>query len=267
MSEKNEKFKPPARRLPASGRVLGGTSKAASVPPPPAELTREQVEAEQAPGPAVVETETQPAEAVAPREEQAPAQAEPSPAMPHASATPPPQQAREVGNAALASNEQSVQVHAESPPAVQATPAVTPQPTLEVTQSAPPSEPAPPAGPAQGAEVAVRQVVVPSGNGTAFPVRAGAPSPQYKQHVGSDAAPNDGTPWTQGSGRPQDIPEAAVVLNQRIITRESLDASVPSALKLKKRIKRFALDNELDHLPISDIVSVALDEWLTTRGF
>ncbi|MCZ4611986.1 hypothetical protein O3S80_51245, partial [Streptomyces sp. Lzd4kr] len=39
------------------------------------------------------------------------------------------------------------------------------------------------------------------------------------------------------------------------------------SLKLKKRIKRFALDNELDHLPIGDIVSVALDEWLTTRGF
>jgi hypothetical protein len=70
-----------------------------------------------------------------------------------------------------------------------------------------------------------------------------------------------------GSGRPKDIPEAAVVLNQRIIARESLDSSVPAALKLKKRIKRFALDNELDHLPIGDIVSVALDEWLTTRGF
>jgi hypothetical protein len=71
----------------------------------------------------------------------------------------------------------------------------------------------------------------------------------------------------QGSGRPKDIPETAVVLNQRIIARESLDSSVPTALKLKKRIKRFALDNELDHLPIGDIVSVALDEWLTARGF
>ncbi len=83
----------------------------------------------------------------------------------------------------------------------------------------------------------------------------------------SETAPNEGTPWTQGSGRPADIPEAAVVLNQRIIARESLDSSVPAALKLKKRIKRFALDNELDHLPVGDIVSVALDEWLTTRGF
>lgn len=71
----------------------------------------------------------------------------------------------------------------------------------------------------------------------------------------------------EGSGRSKDIPEAAVVLNQRIIARESLDASVPAALRLKKRIKRFALDNELDHLPMGDIVSVALDEWLAIRGF
>ncbi|GAA3784462.1 hypothetical protein GCM10023083_20630 [Streptomyces phyllanthi] len=35
-----------------------------------------------------------------------------------------------------------------------------------------------------------------------------------------------------------------------IIARESLDSSVPAALKLKKRLKRFALDNALDHLPI-----------------
>ncbi|MBC9730540.1 MULTISPECIES: hypothetical protein [Streptomyces] len=83
----------------------------------------------------------------------------------------------------------------------------------------------------------------------------------------SEAAPSEGTPWAQGPGRPKDIPETAVVLNQRIIARESLDSSVPAALKLKKRIKRFALDNELDHLPMGDIVSVALDEWLTARGF
>jgi hypothetical protein len=66
---------------------------------------------------------------------------------------------------------------------------------------------------------------------------------------------------------PRTFPRTAAVLNQRIITRESLDSSVPAALRLKKRIKRFALDNELDHLPIGDIVAVALDEWLTARGF
>lgn len=82
-----------------------------------------------------------------------------------------------------------------------------------------------------------------------------------------EEAPSEGTPWAHGPGRPKDIPATAVILNQRIITRESLDSSVPAALRLKKRLKRFALDNELDHLPIGDIVSVALDEWLTTRGF
>ncbi|WP_327592661.1 hypothetical protein [Streptomyces chartreusis] len=83
----------------------------------------------------------------------------------------------------------------------------------------------------------------------------------------SEAAPSDGTSRAPGPGRPKDIPETAVILNQRIIPRESLDSSVPTALKLKRRIKRFALDNELDHLPMGDIVAVALDEWLTTRGF
>ncbi|MET9843855.1 hypothetical protein ACFZC6_05190 [Streptomyces ossamyceticus] len=67
--------------------------------------------------------------------------------------------------------------------------------------------------------------------------------------------------------RPSEDSEVAIVLNQRIITRESLDSSVPTALKLKRRIKRFALDNERDHLPLGDIVAVEMDEWLTTRGF
>ncbi|MGX1471463.1 UNVERIFIED_CONTAM: hypothetical protein RKD50_000271 [Streptomyces canus] len=50
-------------------------------------------------------------------------------------------------------------------------------------------------------------------------------------------------------------------------SRASLDSSVPAALRLKKWIKRFASDNELDHLPIGDIVAVSLDERLTARGF
>ncbi|MFI6937611.1 hypothetical protein [Streptomyces sp. NPDC050287] len=101
--------------------------------------------------------------------------------------------------------------------------------------------------------MAVPQAVLPPASSTAFPVSSGAPGPQYEQHVSSHAAPTNGTSWEQGPGRPKDIPEAAVVLNQRIIARESLDASVAAALKLKKRIKRFALDNELDHLPMGDI--------------
>ncbi|MFF2515955.1 hypothetical protein [Streptomyces sp. NPDC058086] len=38
------------------------------------------------------------------------------------------------------------------------------------------------------------------------------------------------------------------------------------ALKLKKRFKRFVLDAGFDHLPVADVVSVALDEWLAVRG-
>jgi hypothetical protein len=98
-------------------------------------------------------------------------------------------------------------------------------------------------------------------------VRTDAPRSHQEQNTRSEAAPSEGTPWAQGPGRPKDIPETAAVLNQRIIARESLDSSVPAELTLKRRLKRFALDNELDHLPIGDIVSVALDEWLTARAF
>ncbi|MEV5439569.1 hypothetical protein AB0K80_26685 [Streptomyces sp. NPDC052682] len=98
-------------------------------------------------------------------------------------------------------------------------------------------------------------------------MRAGAAAPPYEREAPPEATSDEGAPWTQGAGRPKDIPEAAAVLNQRHIARESLDASVPAALKLKKRIKRFALDNDLDHLPIGDIVCVAVDEWLSRRGF
>ncbi|MFJ1609213.1 hypothetical protein ACIOHS_38590 [Streptomyces sp. NPDC088253] len=123
------------------------------------------------------------------------------------------------------------------------------------------------AGLSPTAEVAVRPVASAVPGGTAFPVRTDAPGTHQEHNSRSEAAPSEGTPWAQGPGRPKDIPETAVVLNQRIITRESLDSSVPAALKLKRRIKRFALDNELDHLPTGDIVAVALDEWLTARGF
>ncbi|MFD5264883.1 hypothetical protein [Streptomyces sp. NPDC058335] len=98
-------------------------------------------------------------------------------------------------------------------------------------------------------------------------MRSDVPGSHHEQNTRSEAAHREGTPWAQGPGRPKDIPETAAVLNQRIITRESLDSSVPTELRLKRRLKRFALDNELDHLPIGDIVSVALDEWLTARGF
>jgi hypothetical protein len=98
-------------------------------------------------------------------------------------------------------------------------------------------------------------------------MRAGATAPLYENEAPPQSASNESAPWTQGAGRPKDLPETAAVLNQRHIRRESLDASVPAVLRLKKRIKRFALDNDLDHLPIGDIVCVAVDEWLSRRGF
>jgi len=117
------------------------------------------------------------------------------------------------------------------------------------------------------AEVAIRPAVPPMAGGMTFPVRTENPGYHQEQDAQSQEAPSEGTPYAHGPGHPAGVPEAAVVLNQRIIARERLDSSVPAALKLKKRIKRCALDNELDHLPIGDIVSVALDEWLTARGF
>lgn len=122
--------------------------------------------------------------------------------------------------------------------------------------------------PGVAAEIAVR-ATAPVVAGTAFPVEAKEPTREHSHGARAQEALSEGVPWTQGPGRPHGIPDVAVVLNQRIITRESLDSSVPAALKLKlkKRIKRFALDNELDHLPLGDIVAVAMDEWLSTRGF
>ncbi|MEV0555212.1 hypothetical protein AB0I27_17365 [Streptomyces sp. NPDC050597] len=291
MSEKNERPKPPTRRT--GGRALGGAKKTTPPPPPPAaELTPEQFVAEQAAAhgedrPAADGSEAQHA-STAPVETAA--QGDPTGILPEASqphvsptfddapssqvqalATQPARQA--AGDATVqpvlsghssqrqeqfvagaaehaASTVQSTQLIGQVPPRAglsQATP---------TTAGVPPT-----------AEVAVRPAVSPIPGGTAFPVRTDAPGSHQEQNTRSEAALSEGTPWAQGPGRPKDIPETAAVLNQRIIARESLDSSVPAELRLKRRLKRFALDNELDHLPIGDIVSVALDEWLTARGF
>ncbi|MCX5601208.1 hypothetical protein OOK29_23975 [Streptomyces phaeochromogenes] len=292
MSEKNEKLKPPAR---PKGRVLGGAAKKAAAPPPPpaAELTPEQFAAEQTAEqstghrPAVGESQDQSAPAPTVGDGWAEDRTETAPAVPQASAEaasqpsvqvmesgPVPEQvSSEPPEVAEAARLESTVGPARSEARAQAT---TPdagtaaQPTQQaehVAQSGPPHSlpEAPSVG--QAAEVAVRATGLPAAGGAAFPVRAEVPGSRQEQEVRSEATPREGTPWAQGLGRPADIPDAAVILNQRIIARESLDSSVPAALKLKKRIKRFALDNELDHLPLGDIVSVALDEWLTTRGF
>ncbi|MEU1185416.1 hypothetical protein ABZ464_48975 [Streptomyces sp. NPDC005820] len=287
MTEKNDRPKPPARRT--GGRTLGGARKATPPPPPPAaELTPEQYAAEQAatPGegrPAAREPQVQPAPSTVPNPErstQGRAEAIPEVAQPSATPTaeapsgpvPEPAASQPV-RPAIAATEAGTEspgqpMEWEVPPvlpaAETAAPAIRPtQPAAAVVQHGTSAAP----GAARGAEVALRPADSPAAGGNGFPVRSDVPWAHQEQDAQSQAAPSEGTPWAQGSGRPKDIPETAVVLNQRIITRESLDSSVPAALKLKKRLKRFALDNELDHLPIGDIVSVALDEWLTTRGF
>ncbi|MFE5085061.1 hypothetical protein [Streptomyces mirabilis] len=282
----SDRMKPPARR---SGRTLNGAKKVAPPPPPPtAELTPEQYAAEQ------VTTQGQGrAAASAPHVQPAPSgvpvpegsvqgRTEAMPEVAQTSAQPtagapsgpvPEPAASQPVRPAVAANEigtesagQPVerQVSPGIPAAGSAALAVQPtQPAEPVVQHGPSAAP----GAASGAAVALRPEAPPTAGGNGFPVRTHVSRAHQEQDAQLQAAASEGTPWAQGSGRPKDIPEAAVVLNQRIIARESLDSSVPAALKLKKRIKRFALDNELDHLPIGDIVSVALDEWLTTRGF
>ncbi|MFF7642872.1 hypothetical protein [Streptomyces canus] len=265
MTDKNEKLKPPARRT--TGRTLGGAKKTTPPPPPPAaELTAEQFAAErdaaEPQASAGAETETQPSAATAPHEKRIPDRVETSTPSPEHIA-PPLEQGENAATSSPGSGLETRQVHAAPMSPVGVAPTV--------TEQAPPSTPTPhtavPVTAAVAAEVAVRQAVAPATSSTTFPLGAGAPLPQQEQQFDSGSAPSDGPPWTQGPGRPHDIPETAVVLNQRIIARESLDASVPAALRLKRRIKRFALDNELDHLPIGDILCVALDDWLTARGF
>ncbi|GAB1329974.1 hypothetical protein [Streptomyces sp. YIM B13502] len=252
MTENNDKLKPPARRSRPKGHVLGGAKKTAAAPPPPAELTREHLDAEQA-HPAAGTDLAPPSTADSSLSPRPTADRVESPATTHeASATQAPEQVR------IAAQADGVAGHTSGAPPV-------PSPA-EATSEAQPVPGALPASAHGSSEVAVREAAS-AAQGTSFPMRAGAAAPEHESEAASGSASNDGAPWTQGAGRPKDIPEAAAVLNQRHITRESLDASVPAALKLKKRIKRFALDNDLDHLPIGDIVCVAVDEWLSRRGF
>ncbi|MFJ8540073.1 hypothetical protein [Streptomyces sp. NPDC093591] len=290
MTDKNERIKPPARR---TGRTLGGGTKKATTPPPPpaAELTPEQYAAEQAAAqgegrPTAGEAQVQHAPSAVPVEGSAQGRTETVPEVVQASAQPtaeapsgtmPEPAASQPVRPAVVAPEAGTSA-GEEPPERQVPPvAPAPEPGAPAVQPTQPAEPVAQHGPSRvtsaaagaalAAEVAVRPAVPPVAGGTAFPVRSESPGAHQEQDTRSQEAPSEGTPYAHGPGRPKHVPETAVVLNQRIIARESLDSSVPAALKLKKRIKRFALDNELDHLPIGDIVSVALDDWLTARGF
>ncbi|MFJ3421484.1 hypothetical protein ACIPN8_34630 [Streptomyces sp. NPDC086082] len=279
-----ERMKPPARRM--GGRTLGGARETPPPPPPPAaELTPEQFAAEEAAAqgegqPATSEAQVQPVPSAIPFEASARGRTEAMPEVAQTSAQPTAEAPTGSGPESAASQPVRPDVVPSEAgnggePTERQVPHVVPayEPAAPAMRSAQPSEPAARhdlphitsavADRAPAAEVAVRPATSPVTGGTAFP----GPGSRQEQYVRPGAAHSEGTPRAHGPGRPKDIPETAVILNQRIITRESLDSSVPAALKLKKRLKRFALDNELDHLPIGDVVSVALDEWLTTRGF
>ncbi|MYX29716.1 hypothetical protein GTY75_24270 [Streptomyces sp. SID8381] len=252
MTEKNDKLKPPARRPRPKGHVDGGAKKAAAVPPPPAELTREHLVAEQS-HPADADL-TPPSMEDSGRSSQSAADPVDSPTTTH--------------EASARQESGQVRSTSEADPEPTSTSLPVPSPAEEPsTQTFTPPVSAPPLSPAHGSSEVALRGTAPAEQGTSFPTRAGAAAPPYQGEASAESASNEGAPWTKGTGRPTDIPEAAAVLNQHHITRESLDASVPSALRLKKRIKRFALDNDLDHLPIGDIVCVAMDEWLSRRGF
>ncbi|MEW1677836.1 hypothetical protein AB0O47_32060 [Streptomyces noursei] len=125
--------------------------------------------------------------------------------------------------------------------------------------SAPSPEPAKQVGSSGSQELVAQE----QGN---FPV-APRTSPVSGAGTPSYTLSGDGTPWSPGPGRAANLPTPAQVLNRRSVARESLDASVAAELKLKKRLKRFALDNDLENLPLGDVVSVAIDDWLTARGY
>lgn len=250
-----KQMKPPPRRR-SSGRVLGAGKTAASSAPPSAELTREQLAAEQAAytetaGDAADPDGTQPA-------------SEPQQSQEPSNSQPPRERAAEVAPTETETD--------PSPPHKAPAPAVASAPQVEapVDEAEPSPEQLPatqtsaPVDPSPSAEVAVRSAQFTGETGGPFPSASGQSG---SQHEPADSPHAGSEPWAQGPGRPKDMPSAAAVLNQRTITRESLDASVASALRLKRRLKRFALDNELDHLPLGDIVTVALDDWLTERGY
>jgi hypothetical protein len=85
--------------------------------------------------------------------------------------------------------------------------------------------------------------------------------------VREDPLTGSNEPFEPGPGRPVDIPPTIEILQRRSITRSPLNASVPADLRLSKRLKRFALDRDLEHLPMGDVVGVALDEWLSSHGY
>ncbi|MFD7480827.1 hypothetical protein ACFV8Z_54595, partial [Streptomyces sp. NPDC059837] len=267
MSEKNERPKPPVRRT--GGRTLGAAKKAAPPPPPPAaELTPEQYAAEQATTPVTDQASAnalQADSAVASAPVGAYAATDVAVADTAPIAAPTAAADRSSGVVREAAKGQSPQEAGTTPEPNSVTVEESVAPTDEhggqpAVQGHPASEVP---GTAPAAEVAVRPARSAVAGGTAFPVQGAELIPEHHQGTQSSEAPTESAPWAQGPGRPGDIPALAVLLNQRVIARESFDSSVPAALKLKRRIKRFALDNELDHLPRGGHGAGGQVEWVS----
>lgn len=71
-------------------------------------------------------------------------------------------------------------------------------------------------------------------------------------------------PWCSftGEGTPEQIPHAVQILDQRFINREMLRAAVPRQLDLHYRLERFRLEQNIRHIPMGDVVALAVDRFL-----
>ncbi|MGW7319213.1 hypothetical protein [Streptomyces sp. NPDC054865] len=61
------------------------------------------------------------------------------------------------------------------------------------------------------------------------------------------------------------FPRAEEVLNQRFITREALNASVPAELQIPHRLQLLKVVSRINHIPPADLVAVAVD-WFLRGG-
>lgn len=59
-------------------------------------------------------------------------------------------------------------------------------------------------------------------------------------------------------------PDTVRIINSRYTTRSQLNYSVPDALDLQRRVRRFNADHGIQH---GDVVAEALDTWLRKRGY
>ncbi|MFF3734069.1 hypothetical protein ACFYXM_28125 [Streptomyces sp. NPDC002476] len=61
------------------------------------------------------------------------------------------------------------------------------------------------------------------------------------------------------------FPRAEEILNQRFITREALNASVPAELQIPHRLQLLKVASRINHIPPADLVAVAVD-WFLRGG-